>query len=212
MHRHQHIISDPFVWNHCSLFFYMRMFLISCVWKNLMKANLYCITISRQIPITRNTASTLNFCFVSEHKWAHIVLYIRNWYKGEHKIRGLNLYPLKMTIIIIMITQDSLWACSWWFASLLCLFIPYTIVSVMKVRETHLFFFVIFHYIASNNLLESPETWWSIRNCNPHFMYGVTTKACHNHFCSLIKSFGKCHQRSKRSCCYAFVFFAIKLS
>ena len=96
MHWHQHISSDPFVWNHRSLFFYMRMFLISCVWNNLMKANLYCITISRQIPITRNTSATLKFCFVSKTN-GHILLCTGSCDTGrcEHKIHGFKCVPIE---------------------------------------------------------------------------------------------------------------------
>ena len=86
-------------------------------------------------PITRETSSPQFFCLVSEDK--NVVVYNLNWYTGEHKFMAFNLYPLKMVTIIIMITQDSLWAKSWWFASLLCLFISYTTLSVMEVRKIH---------------------------------------------------------------------------
>ena len=101
--------------------------------------------------------------FVSLAKTNNVVMYNLNWYTGEHKCMVSNLYPLKMVIIIIMLTQVSLWVYSWWFASLLCLFISYITISVMEVRKTHLELVFICHYIG----LKQPA--WYLGNMSDVF-------------------------------------------
>ena len=107
----------------------------------------------------------------------------------------------QMVIIIIMITQDFLWAYSWWLAFLLCLFISYTTLSVMEVREIH-----------QSYCFQQPA--WYLGNMSdglfvivtPISTFSLNTKACHNQCRSLIKPHRKFHHVSKRSCCYTEIF------
>ena len=163
--------------------------------------------------ITRETSSPHSLCFISEDRWAHIVLYNLNWYRGGNKIHGFN-------SVRIEDDNNHHYDYTGFLVGLLVVIcVPYLLVYFIchsqcnEGKRNTFRFGIIFH----DNAFKQPV--WYLGNISdslfvivgPISMYGVT-KTCHNYFRSFINCVENVINDRNTAAVMHLYFFAIKLS